>query len=656
MIKFSSLAASVVLFLLTGCNQSDESVNTDYSMLKRSTVKDSPLSNVSNHDFSHYVKNGIRLRLIDQRFTIALAEAASTSGQSNSSNFSTTNVHEIGVDEADRIKYDGEYLYQVNQPTFQSDANNINNDIRILKTDTVNATVEQVGKIVNESSDVLVSDIFLRTETQQLISQKNTQYYSWDTALVESDWSWNNGKVEIQIYDIQTPEAPLEQWKIEIEGNLEGSRRVGNMLYLVTRYVPNNGSINYSATSDEEKIANEKIILNTPISDLLPHYQTNDGAIRSLVQAQDCLIAEAQDENEGFADIITFSAIDLDAQQVLSATCLNANVQGIYSSASGFYIGGSEISSWFDFSSFTAIHKFDISAGSIEYKASTSLPGTLGWSDSSFRMSENQGDLRIVTSYRNSNFSFEHRLSILRDDGSNQLQLVSTLPNETNPAAIGKPGEDIFAVRFTENRAYIVTFQQVDPLYVIDLSQAESPMIAGELEIPGFSRYLHPLSDDWLLGIGNEVINGRTEGVKVELFDLRDMSNPLVKNKLVFGENNSYTEASFDLRSISLLEIDQQQIRLAFPIEVAEKQTSSSFGQWKEGGLFLFGINSDNNNETTLSFAGKMSVETVNQNQSYPLNSGMGRSKLHDNAIFYLRGNQFYSTLWGNWESLNGPF
>jgi len=658
MLRISSITLAVGMLVLTGCNSSGDQLNIDYSNLQKSSVKDSPLTGVSHGDLGAYIKNGIRLRLAGQNDTIALVgvlEGDQTATARTS--FSTTNVHEIGVDEADRIKYDGYYLYQVNRSYFETTEGDHNNNIRILSSDPENATLEQVSEIVNESGDLQISDIFLRTDSQQLVTINKTEFYAWDSFLADLDWRWSSGKTQVQLFDVQTPETPSEQWKIEIEGNLEGSRRIDNMLYLVTRYVPNIEEINYAASSDDQKIANERLIANTPVSDLLPHYQTNDGAIRSLVDADDCLVNEGTENTDGYADIITLSAIDLDTQQVTSAVCLNANIQGIYSSTSGFYIGGSTNFSWFGFSGFTAVHKFKLDGSDIEYKASKSLLGTLGWNDASFRMSEFDGNLRIVTTdFNQNNGDPEHHLTILAEDGSRELQIISSLPNDTNPEPIGKVGEDIFSVRFTDDRAYIVTFERVDPLYVIDLSIPNSPVIVGALEIPGFSRYLHPLSEDWLLGIGNEAENGLIQGVKVELYDIRDMANPLVKDKLVFGDRNSNTEAAFDLRSISLLNVNEQQKRLAIPIDIWQQLSESSFSQWQESGLFLFELNTGENNEMSLEFSGKMITESFSEAQSYPLNIGHRRSQLHNDAVFYLHGNKFFSSLWGELNEQNGPY
>ncbi|MGB0494953.1 MAG: beta-propeller domain-containing protein [Kangiellaceae bacterium] len=669
--KISTLASTLSIFLaLTACSSDDAEINTDYSALNKTSVSEKPLIQPVNSAFEQYVKNGIRLRLVAPDYPVALASVAEDNSNVSISSFSTTNVHEIGVDEADRLKFDGEYLYTVAFAGYQDIDNDIptdtsyaqQNSIQIYKTDPSVPEAEVVASIKGDNDNVIISDLFLRADENQLVSVSNTQFYIWDAFFADSDWLWNSGKTQIELYDVSVPESPITQWKIEIEGNLEGSRRVDNHLYLVTRYIPNIADINYSASTDEEKKANERLILNTPMSDLLPHYQTNNGAIRSLVSAEDCFVAEDTASTDGYADVVTLTAIDLDSQSVSSSVCLNVNVQGIYSSTSGFYIGGSSSEPWFDFSNLSAVHKFALNNGDIQYRASGAVPGYLGWSQPSFRMSEFNGDLRIVTTdFNGFTGSPTHQLNILREDGSSKLQTIASLPNETNPEPIGKEGEDIFAVRFSGDKAYVVTFQRIDPLYVIDLQNPEQPQIAGELEIPGFSRYLHELEEGWLLGIGKEVIDGSQQGVKVELYDVRDSSQPKVASSLIFGDSGTHSEALWDLRAISLLNVDDNNKRLALPINIRSTD-DNGVSQWTESGLFGINIikngNAELGIEMSLASSGKLIAEeadsSVNQPQTYSLFSGIGRSVLlnesGNDALFYLHGNQVISTRWGVWE------
>lgn len=645
----------VILLTIGGCDSSDDDkVNIDYSNLKTSQTTDSTLTTTSESRFANYIKNGLRLRLSGNNYPDPLMEASADSSGVSTSQFSTTNVHEIGVDEADRFKYDGEYLYAVESNSFSGQEQS-GNRIRILQTDKQQATASLVAEIVIDSSEVTVSDLFLLPETKQLVSLANTQFNNWFSLLAENDWQWNSGKVQIQLFDIANPQIPFEQWKFEIEGNLEGSRRIGDTLYLVTRYIPNVASINYQATTNEEKVANEKAILSTPITELLPHFRANDGVIQPLVNAEQCLVSDNIENEEGYADVITLSAINLTSKQIESAICLNTNAQGIYSSTSGFYIGGSSIAPWFESSNLTAIHKFAIDQGVIAYRGSAAIPGYLGWQDPAFRMSEYNNDLRIVTTdWRSDGPS--HKMFILREAGSDRLQTIATLPNASNPAAIGKPGEDIFAIRFSHERAYIVTFEQIDPLYIIDLTDPLQPNIESELEIPGFSRYLHPLSDDWLLAIGHETEGNNVKGIKLELIDIRNSALPVVQSKLVIGDSYSQSEALYDLRSISLLELENGNQKLALPINVWQEDETTQQSNWLESGLFLFNIETVADNEFSLSLTGKIIAESASNELQYPMASWLGRSKIHDDAIFYLHGNQIFTSLWTNLAEINGPY
>lgn len=655
------LISTLGILSLIGCQNEEVKVNTDYSSLQKSAVSEKPLETPASNSFSNYIKNGIRLRLTENAYPEVLALADSSSSSGTTSSFSTTNVHEIGVDEGDRLKYDGEYLYTVayagySEP-FDVETNETvvqKNYIRILSADPTAASTAEIARITPESDDVSVTDLYLRSDQNQLISIAHTQFQIWDALLIDSDWQWTSGKTQVQLYDVGLPSSPEALWNLEIEGNLEGTRRVGNRLYLVTRYVPNIVGIEYGATTDEDKEANEALILATPISDLLPHYQSNNGAIRSLVSASDCLVTQGLSSNEGYADVVTLTALDLDNQIILSSVCINTNVQGIYSSTSGFYIGGTSQEPWRDASNLTAIHKFDLNDGDIRYRASAALPGYLGWADPSFRMSELDNNLRVVTTDSiGPNFDPNHQLSILADNGSNELELIGQLPNPDRPEPIGKPGEDIFAVRFVGERAYIITFERIDPLYAIDLQNPDDPQIAGELEIPGFSRYLHPIGENWLLGVGHHVENERQQGVKLELYDVTDISLPRVANTMIFGGRSSSTEALYDLRSISSLTLDDGSRRITLPMDLW-KSDSSGISSWQQSGLFAFELSANSSATFELDFAGKLIAESndpsVNPSQSYPLNNGIGRSKLHDDAVFYLHGNEIHSSLWNELE------
>lgn len=146
----------------------------------------------------------------------------------------------------------------------------------------------------------------------------------------------------------------------------------------------------------------------------------------------------------------------------------------------------------------TVFHKVSLDNG-IEYQATGKVQGIFGWSSSAqLKMSERDNYFMALTTQGLLADDPEHYLHVLKQQGR-QLVEVTTLPNDNEPSPIGKPGEDVYAVRFFDDKAYVVTFEQIDPLYVIDLLDVEAPFIRGELTIPGFSSYLHPMENGLLL-------------------------------------------------------------------------------------------------------------------------------------------------------------
>jgi len=117
---------------------------------------------------------------------------------------------------------------------------------------------------------------------------------------------------------------------------------------------------------------------------------------------------------------------------------------------------------------------------------------------------------------------------------------------------LGKPGERIYSVRFQEDRGYVVTFVETDPFYTLDLSDVTDPRAVGELEIPGYSNYLHPIGDDLILGVGQAVENGMTTGLQISLFDVSDFSNPTRLFNFIEADG-SYSDAQYDHRGFRYL-------------------------------------------------------------------------------------------------------
>jgi uncharacterized secreted protein with C-terminal beta-propeller domain len=180
------------------------------------------------------------------------------------------------------------------------------------------------------------------------------------------------------------------------------------------------------------------------------------------------------------------------------------------------------------------VHKFVTSqSGASTYKGSGEVPGTLL---NQYAMSEYNGVLRVASTvserrgWVNSRQTIEGVVTTLQEQGGalRQLGQVGGLGRQDN--------ESIRAVRFIEERGYVVTFRQTDPLYVLDLRNAAEPKVAGELKIPGYSGYLHPIGENLLLGVGqsgvdfgnrpSQPVRGGQIGVQFSLFDISDPTSP----------------------------------------------------------------------------------------------------------------------------------
>ena len=186
------------------------------------------------------------------------------------------------------------------------------------------------------------------------------------------------------------------------------------------------------------------------------------------------------------------------------------------------------------------IHGFSIDGDAPEYRASGSVRGHLL---NQFAMSEYQGVLRVATtdgSIWTDNNDSESFVTTFEVDGNDLRELGQV-------GDMGQ-GEQIFAVRFVGDTAYVVTFRQTDPFYTVDLSDPANPVVLGELKITGFSGQLHPVGADHVIGIGQEATEeGRQTGAKVTLFDVSDLSNPIdVANWTV---DNAWSDAQWDHRA-----------------------------------------------------------------------------------------------------------
>jgi len=262
---------------------------------------------------------------------------------------------------------------------------------------------------------------------------------------------------------------------------------------------------------------------------------------------------------------LVVSNLDLNAKELKSEHCavLGAGDK-LFSSGDTLYIGRTVYNNKTE----TEIYKFALN-GKPRFLGSGSVPGR---ALNQFSMDEYQGHLRIATTIDGNNWwggGWWGRIMPMPtpDIGDDLMESEPFNPNDNGFSnsvyvldgkldIVGKveniaPGEEIKSVRFVGATGYVITFWEVDPLFVLDLSNAKKPKVLGELKIPGFSSYLHPVADGWLMGIGypgND--SGTTQGVKLSLFDVRDPRNPKEADVIEF--NGRYNHRSTDIYYESL--------------------------------------------------------------------------------------------------------
>jgi hypothetical protein len=222
----------------------------------------------------------------------------------------------------------------------------------------------------------------------------------------------------------------------------------------------------------------------------------------------------------------------------------------------------------------TAVHRFELQ-GDPAYACSGEVPGRVL---NQFALSEHQGVLRLAATEERwwNGEGPQNRLFLLRPEGEKLVE-VGRLEG------LGKPGERLFAVRFAGERGFAVTFLQIDPLYTLDLADPAVPKVAGELEVPGVSTYLHPVGEDRLLAVGRNAAGG----VDLSLFDVGDFAAPALVDRFSFA--GSYSEAEYDHKAFSFF---PRQGILAIPLTSWGGNSAPDAPQGMEvfAGLHLFKV------------------------------------------------------------------
>lgn len=650
MTRFTAVIYGLVLLALTGCGSSSNSDGGGIEPPAQGLL--SPVSDSAALEAS--LKAGLTQLASPEQLAAADVLASAPAG----GNFTGTYTQERNVDELDAVRYDGEHLFVAPRRYFHccfilpaTGAPTIEpppipeRSIRILATDPANGDAAPAATIPLED-DVSVQGMYIAGD--KLFALTGTSIYGTYGELWADIAIWAPEKVGFRIYDVTDAANPSLDIDVTLDGVFVESRRVGNTVYLISRYTPWIEGLHYNVTDATQQAENEALLAGVSLADLLPKI-TVAGTTSSLVAPERCYVTT--DEAASYAVITSITAIPIDDPGNFSTTCYNEDAYGVYVSESSLYFTEYRPDTALA-RDVTRIHKFALAGTDVRYRGSADITGTV-WrgGQADFRMSEHNGDLRLIASqwdWSNTDF-VDHQLYILRESSARpDLDIVSTLPNDSRPEEIGKPNEALYGVRFLGDVAYAVTFEQIDPLYSIDLSDTSDPFIAGELQVTGFSDFLHPVNDDLLLGLGRSAQGG----IKVELFDVSNIAQPLSRGSAVIGGRGSFSEALYDRHAFTY-QADVNGIdRFTIPAQVY-----AADGSWQYLGaaLYLFEIHDkDMPAFTALNRVGE--IQPPSLDPGAPAWVERSRAFIHDDTVYYVRDEEVWGAFWQSPSIVNGPF
>jgi len=365
-------------------------------------------------------------------------------------------------------------------------------------------------------------------------------------------------KTFVDVYDISNRSNPVLTRKFSVSGNYFDSRMINKYVYLIM--------------SQPAYLIYDTVVL--------PKIYSKDGI--EEIGATQIYYANISDYSYAFTTVVAIN-VQNDTQEPTHETLLLGATSCMYVSLNNIYItfwtqGGG-----------TLIYRIRIKGEMIKCEARGEVPGSVL---NQFSMDEYNGYFRLATTAW-TNGASQNNVYVL----DMNLTTVGKLENIAS-------GETIYSARFMGNRCYLVTFKKIDPLFVIDLKDPYDPKVLGELKITGYSDYLHPYDENYIIGIGKETVEGQGgdfawyQGVKISLFDVSDVGNPKQISNYTIGDRGTDSPV---LKDHKALLFDKSKNLLVIPVLVAKIDEAQypygvppyAYGDYVWQGAYVFSITLD---------------------------------------------------------------
>lgn len=507
--------------------------------------------------------------------------------------YSQTNIQVEGVDEADIVKSDGKYLYVVSR-----------NNLHIIE-----ATPASEAKIISTVSfKDYPQELYISADrTRLVVYGSENRVYAYDTSLRMMPPYYGSQQTFLKVYDITDKAQPKEVRSLSYEGYASQSRMVGDHVYFITskseynwydgpyplpRILNNGKPIGGEPTDASYRFPdvyyfpipyeNSNIttvsaidVMDAAAEPTLQHYML-DANQQLYVSPNNIYITYVKhiDDQEIQYEVMKVvflallpaetraqvSEIEAVPNYILSKYERRAKIMNIFQRhlASLPEAEQKTLQQQFENSirqryqeiadtyEVTQIHKIGYQDGVLTYLGNGSVPGTV---INQFAMDESDGYFRIATTKNPMWIPYADTQEAQKS--YNNLYVLDPELRRVGAVERLAEGERIYSVRFMQGRAYMVTFEQVDPLFVIDLSEPTNPRVLGQLKVPGFSNYLHPLDETTLIGLGKETQTNEygsviPKGIKISLFDVADVANPKEAATYAFQTDYSDSSALYD--------------------------------------------------------------------------------------------------------------